>query len=144
MGKAESTSYGEGGWRRVTAWLILLLFAARALVPAGFMPTVSAANGGVGELTLVLCTQSGPVTVKVGDDGVPTERAPAPADTDTALVATCFFALSALALVPSPPTLFHRDPPFAIERAGLIAELWNLPGQATGPPLGSRAPPFFV
>ena len=58
--------------RRFLTPLLILAFALRALVPAGFMLAPSA----VGEMTVVLCTGHGPQTITLDADGKPVPATP--------------------------------------------------------------------
>ena len=55
-------------WRQM-AWLIVMVFAIRALVPTGYMPGAVALTDGL--LTVVVCTSSGAKLITIGDDGEP-------------------------------------------------------------------------
>lgn len=87
-----------GLFRSLRAWLghgALLAFMLAALVPAGFMPVVSARTG---DLSIILCTGSGAVAVSAdalaGDD----TKAPAAPAHDLPCI---FAALAAPLLAPS-------------------------------------------
>ncbi len=116
-----------------TLWLVLALFALKALVPQGFMP---AAQQG----TLIqLCSAAGTIWV-----AGPAKHGDAPDERHAAQAATCPMGamLAAVALPPSPAPLLAASGimthPLAARAPPLVAE-----GSPPGPPLGARAPPFF-
>jgi hypothetical protein len=65
--------------RRWLSLMMLVVFAARALVPAGFMLEASAA--GDGTMTIVICTGQGTQIISLDADGKPIPPKPAHADT---------------------------------------------------------------
>ncbi len=87
--------------RRLASLLIIVFFAARGLVPAGFMPA-AAADGTIG---LVICTGHGAQAIAVGEDGKPSK----PTQKPSGNAGVCPFAASAplalaepLAILPHP------------------------------------------
>ncbi len=126
-----------GLFRSVRAWLAhgaLLAFMLAALVPAGFMPVVSARTGA---LTITLCTGNGAVAVSADALGDGASKAPVAPGHDL----PCIFAalgapllappLLALPLVlPLPGAVL--PPPLRLVLAG--RGLPAPPPPATGPP----------
>ncbi|MBB1624712.1 DUF2946 family protein [Achromobacter sp. UMC71] len=115
-----------------TLWLVLALFALKALVPQGFMP---AAQQG----TLIqLCSAAGTIWV-----AGPAKHGDAPDERHAAQAAACPMGamLAALALPPSPAPRLASSAvmahPLAARAPPPVAE-----GFLRGPPLGARAPPF--
>ncbi len=115
-----------------TLWLVLALFALKALVPQGFMP---AAQQG----TLIqLCSAAGTIWV-----AGPARHSDAPDERHAAQAAACPMGamLAALALPPSPAPALASSAvmahPLAARAPPPVAE-----GFLRGPPLGARAPPF--
>lgn len=116
-----------------TLWLVLALFALKALVPQGFMPATQ-------QGTLIqLCSAAGTIWV-----AGPAKHSDAPDERHAAQAATCPMGamLAAVALPPSPAPLLAAGSimahPLAARAPPLVAE-----GSPPGPPLGARAPPFF-
>lgn len=114
-------------------WLVLMLFALKAIVPQGFMPATH--QGG----TLIqLCSAAGPIWVQG-----PSKQDNAPDERHAAQAATCpmGMALAAVAL-PSSPVL--RVAAAAIMAHPLAARAPPAPGHVSliGAPLGARAPPL--
>lgn len=115
-------------------WLVLLLFALKAIVPQGFMPATQ--QGG----TLIqLCSAAGPIWVQG-----PSRQDDAPDERHAAQAATCpvGMALAAVALPPSPVLLVATA---AIMAHPLAARAPPAPAHPSriGAPLGARAPPFL-
>lgn len=115
-------------------WLVLMLFALKAIVPQGFMPATH--QGG----TLIqLCSAAGPIWV-----AGPSKQDNAPDERHAAQAATCpvGMALAAVALPPSPVLLSAA---LAVMAHPLAARAPPGPVHAsiTGAPLGARAPPLF-
>jgi len=116
-----------------TLWLVLELFALKAMVPQGFMP---AAQQG----TLIqLCSAAGTIWV-----AGPAKHSDAPDERHAAQAAACPMGamLAAVALPPSPAPLLASTAvmahPLAARAPPAVAE-----GFLPGPPLGARAPPLF-
>lgn len=115
--------------------LILALFFLRALVPAGFMPDLAAAQDGV--ITITICTPQGISTILLDENGAPVDpdRTPEPQTGDH-----CWFASAGAIDLPETP----RNP----IPASLTQDVshWS-PQQTlyrergTSGPLGPRAPP---
>jgi hypothetical protein len=64
--------------RRWLSLILLVVFAARCLVPAGFM--LEASSSGDGTMTMVICTGQGTQMISVDADGKPIPPKPAHAD----------------------------------------------------------------
>lgn len=64
--------------RRWLSLILLVVFAARCLVPAGFM--LEASSTGDGTMTMVICTGQGAQMISVDADGKPIPPKPAHAD----------------------------------------------------------------
>lgn len=116
-----------------TLWLVLALFALKALVPQGFMPAPQ-------QGTLIqLCSAAGTLWV-----AGPAKHSDAPDERHAAQAATCPMGamLAAVALPPSPAARLAASSimahPLAARAPPLLAE-----GAPPGPPLGARAPPVF-
>lgn len=119
---------------RVIARLIVGLFLLRAIVPAGFMPDLSALADG--RLTVVVCTASGPQTIELDANTEPANETPAiPSAGDFCPFGfTTQQALAVLASVVEVAIPHAADTPAITTSSGSRAD-------AVGPPLGSRAPP---
>jgi hypothetical protein len=65
--------------RRWLSLILLVVFAARSFVPAGFM--LEASSTGDGTMTMVICTGEGTQMISVDADGKPIPPKPAHADT---------------------------------------------------------------
>ena len=65
--------------RRWLSLILLVVFAARSFVPAGFM--LEASSTGDGTMTMVICTGQGTQMISVDADGKPIPPKPAHADT---------------------------------------------------------------
>lgn len=128
-----------GLFRNLRAWLghgALLAFLLAALVPAGFMPVVSARTGG---LTIILCTGNGAVAVSadaLGTDG--TSKAPVAPGHEL----PCIFAALGASLLA--PPLLALPLVLPLPRAAEPAPLRQVrsgrglpapPPPATGPPV---------
>ncbi|MEQ1711265.1 MAG: DUF2946 family protein [Hyphomicrobium sp.] len=121
-----------GSVRQWAARVLVVLFALRALVPAGFMPDFAAArDGGV---RLVICTAQGLATITIPGDGeghapnrngpqdnCPFGMMPVASNAPAPLVVTVAIALGAVET--SFPDAAHPVP------------------RRIGPALGSRGPP---
>lgn len=119
--------------RRRVALALLVLFALRSLVPAGYMPAPAAMADGL--IRMTLCDGYTTRTVLVDAEGRIVEE---PENTTADI---CDFALASLAsTLPLPdllplPSLQPRQAAAPGHQA-----LWLHP-PVRGPPLGSRAPP---
>ena len=119
---------------RFVARLTIILFALRALLPAGFMPDLGAL--GAGHLDLVLCTAQ-PGASAVPNSGAPVAPQKSPG-------ADCPFGT---ALVKSLLVPVASAVPSAFFPAVIIAppdSTGGLVPSSQGPPLGSRAPPILT
>lgn len=117
----------------IGGWLVRLLLVAslvRALIPAGFMPDFSGADG----LKLVICTASGNQLVDLDETGQPSETR------SHASEPCAFSGIGVVAL----PVIDFVDfvPPAAVADLFVPASTFGLPPVRAGPTLGSRAPPF--
>ena len=79
--------------RRWLSLIMLVVFAARCLVPAGFMLEASA--NGDGTMTMAICTGQGTQLISLDADGKP--MPPKPAHTDNGLCAYSASGTTALA-----------------------------------------------
>ncbi len=116
------------------ACLALLTLAIRALMPAGYMPSASAARHG--KLELAICSPSGAHASAWVDVEFPPEHGGAPECPFWILLAPAGLPPTPLAALPALPAILPL-PVLAAFTAGP-----SLP--ARGPPLGSRAPPRAV
>ena len=115
-------------------WLVLVLFALKALVPPGFMPATQQAG------TLIqLCSAAGTIWV-----AGPSKHSDAPDERHAAQAATCPMGamLATVALPSAPAPLLAAGTvmthPLAARAPPAIHE-----GSPPGPPLGARAPPLL-
>lgn len=115
-------------------WLVLALFALKALVPPGFMPATQQAG------TLIqLCSAAGTIWV-----AGPSKSSDAPDERHAAQAATCPMGamLATVALPSAPAPLLAAGTvmthPLAARAPPAIHE-----GSPPGPPLGARAPPLL-
>jgi hypothetical protein len=137
-GADRRVSAGSGRW---IARLLLVLFALRAAIPAGYMPDADALRDG--RFEVVVCTPTGLKTILVSFDeggGAPSDNGSQDAQTADecpfqTVVAKALIAPEAIgAALPRrarPPV--HAD---GADHAG--------PSTVPGPPLGPRAPPHAV
>ncbi len=123
--------YMKKAWQALFC-LALLALVCRALVPAGYMPHHSEQSG----LSMTFCTAQGEVVTLFVDGGA------APQDDHPAGLDCPYGVLASQALLP------HLDTPL-LAYTVMYARLHYLPPPlalpslpASGPPLGSRAPPF--
>ncbi|SSW72673.1 DUF2946 family protein [Achromobacter veterisilvae] len=113
-------------------WLVMALFALKAIVPQGFMPATQ--QGGA---LIQLCSAAGPIWV-----AGPSKPGDAPDERHAAQAASCptGIALAAVALPPSPVLLTAAAAamthPLAARAPPVLAR-----SSAFGGPLGARAPP---
>jgi hypothetical protein len=121
---------------RLAAGTLIFIFMLRALIPAGFMPDAKAL--GEGRLELVICTSAGERLAHAIDldDGN--------GETETWAGANCPYHLSlSQAFAPGADVA-----PVAVEFARIALPVVSaaavLLPPALGPPLGQRAPPFFL
>ncbi|MGY6272221.1 DUF2946 family protein [Achromobacter denitrificans] len=115
-------------------WLVIALFALKAMVPQGFMPATQ--QGGA---LIQLCSAAGPVWV-----AGPAASSDAPDERHAAQAAGCPMgvALAAIALPPSPVLLVAAAANMAHPLAARAPPVLAWPS-ARGGPLGARAPPSF-
>ena len=122
-------------------WLLCLIAAlvlARAVIPVGFMPNVSALADGV--LEIVICSGAGIKTIALDESGAPV--APSRPHTNHVQDGLCPFATaSALAAVALISALFrpYRWPSRALFS---VDKIQFAPAYHSGA-LGPRAPPFI-
>lgn len=123
-----------GSWSAWIVHVLLLAFALRALVPAGYMPDFGALSKGV--YKVVICTSAGSKSITVDADGhsVP-DNSGAHGDQPCA-----FSGLAAKAL-PNPQSIAIALP--LLREADQFEVLSVvLPPARAGPVLGSRGPPL--
>jgi hypothetical protein len=125
--------------RRVRVWLghaLLVAFVLKALIPAGFMPDFSGADGG--SFKIVICTANGTKIVDADVDGTPHDGPVA-----KHMGEPC--ALGSLAVLTLPDLLATVASP-ATDAASLapLQLSVSLPPARAGPANGSRAPPFLA
>ncbi|MBV7407907.1 hypothetical protein [Maritimibacter sp. DP1N21-5] len=114
--------------------LALVLILSIGLLPRGIMP------GWTGDgMTMVLCTGTGPLEVRMGADGVPVPVGDGPAETAPEADLCAWVALAAVAVAPSdqpgaevPLTLRPVEAHYAKSEAGL-GERFS-PYDSRGPP----------
>lgn len=119
--------------RRFLTVLALLSLTLRSLLPVGFMLAPSAAD----EMTVVICTGHGPLTVTLDVDGKPVPAKPKL--TDAGLCA--YASPGATTLADAAPALAARDVLYARSLVRLhvaMAVALRLPGATSprGPPTG--------
>ncbi len=127
-----SSVFRQGRAASLLLMLLLAAFAARALMPAGFMPSIAAD----GSYELVICSGMGEKTIRVSADGTPLQDQGAPQSGDGA----CAFQLTSLQkiipliayiLLPLP----EMDEYFAMEHASALSSGVAIsPYPARGPP----------
>lgn len=120
---------------RLTAAVVLLMLFARFALPNGFMPTVSPSDGG---LVLSFCSSQ-----PVAPPGAGVQAGHGDVD-DKSLAAECPFGVLAMPSVLPDAGLDHVVIAFAAMPQPARAYRAVPPLPATGPPLGSRAPPFIL
>lgn len=120
-----------------TALIVLLatVFAARALVPSGFMPDAKAGP----HLAFVVCTAFG-AKAFIPDDGTGTPKGAPASDHNHSSTAPCHFSLTGpiaacgvgtlAALVLGPPALGRMGP----ADSGAPTIVWPIVGTPRGPP----------
>ena len=119
--------------RRWLSLILLVVFAARCFVPAGFM--LEASSSGDGTMTMVICTGQGTQMISVDADGKPVPPKPAHADTSI-----CPYSASGTtALASFEPLELEAQVYEAAVTYGLTAQLFRAtpkPGatSARGPP----------
>lgn len=122
--------------------LTVLAFVMRALVPQGFMPAAQTMPDG--KLVLSFCTAGGmqmSLPMSLGSDSASADAAPADAASGT----DCPFGLLAAQAMPPAPVLELLHGAVATRDATVAFGYQTLPPlPAQGPPLGSRAPPFYL
>lgn len=119
---------------RRTTWLIVMVFAIRALVPNGFMLSSVAATDGL--LTVVVCTSSGPKLIAIGSDGHPVEHR----DHGKAVPDCPYGPMPAVTLSDHPIKLATERSSSSIERTRqlefVLARRYREFSQAREPPFG--------
>ncbi|MES2058270.1 MAG: hypothetical protein V4564_20205 [Pseudomonadota bacterium] len=122
--------------------LILALFACamlvRALVPAGWMPTVGA-NGGI---VISMCTGMGAVEMVLAPDGTLHEKAPAKHDGTTDH--PCTFAGLGQAFAAADPIPMPVLPPATFTAPPLTPHLVSIGRGLAAPPPPQTGPPILV
>ncbi len=115
-------------------WLLLLAalaLVARALLPAGFMPSQQALQDG--RLVLTICSPGGAVTT----------LAPEPADTATSSADCAFALVNAPTLPAGVAALALPLPPAGLDTPARVHPRAP-PAPLLGSPLGPRAPPVDI
>ncbi len=131
---------GSAARARGVLWLALLALALRALVPAGYMPDARALHDG--RLEVTFCSAAGDLSA-LALALSPGDKNKAGHETAEAGALCPFGLLAHVAPAPAPaltPLLL------AAGRHALPAPARDAPPvrTASGPPLGSRAPPFLA
>jgi hypothetical protein len=116
--------------RKLLSLLLVLAFAARCLVPAGYMLAPASADG---DWSVVVCTGHGPL--RIDFDGNPPD-APVKGD-----VAACAFATIAAFALPSLDLLPTPQPAGEPQRLAIASSVVSIP--RTSPPLPARGPPVL-
>lgn len=123
---------------RTALWLVAFALLLRAFVPVGYMPDAHASRDG--RVAITFCTAAG--DVKVMDVLLGTQRADADHKDESSALADCAFAVLAHLAQDLPstinPVLVQVSQPLTLP---VIAQRIVAANLATGPPLGSRAPP---
>lgn len=117
--------------------LLVVAFAFRAIIPAGFMPDLVAL--GQERIEIVICTGTGPQIIEVDGNGQPVEPT-----SPGGVSVECLFATSLATAVLSPTVgegeiarLEHGQLSFGSDETVLRVAI-------QGAPLGSRAPPYLL
>jgi len=125
---------------RLMAWLVLAVFAARAVIPAGFMLDVAALAAD--RYSIVICSPEGLKTITLDANGAPVSEPRQQGKHQQAEAGSkCPFAIAITKALPLPEFLaavLPLETPRTI--AWRIAAL-ELPPILAGPPAGARAPP---
>ncbi|MFM9827463.1 MAG: DUF2946 family protein [Sphingomonas sp.] len=121
-------------YQKVAALLLAAALAIRIIVPAGFMPTQTAAG-----IEIAICSGQGPMQIVIGSDGVPR---PADHHEGSDVSGHCAFAATGLAMLsPIAPDLHLASVAFAMVRALAPKVVPSIVDQTRRrPPL--RAPPL--
>lgn len=132
--------FKEGTLRRWLAHLLLLAFALRALIPAGYMPDFTVAAHGAFKVVICSAASSSPIQVDLLDgSGSPTDQTEKHSKHASDICA--FTGIAAIAL----PDL-QIEPLLLLEFAAIALTYplaVTLPPVRAGPALGARAPPRF-
>lgn len=123
----------QGALRQWVASLLTLLFAARALIPTGYMPDFSAAAEGV--LKVVICSAGGAKSVVFDADGMPLPH-PKGDQHEQPCAFTGMAAVSMPVIEALPLELLDFQASPVSPRLAV-----QLPPARAGPQLGSRGPP---
>jgi hypothetical protein len=110
---------------------MMILFALRALVPAGVMPDLGALGGW--QLNFVICTAHGDTEMPVAPDSGAPQKLPG---------ADCPFGMTLAKSLALPSLLVLELPSLAQSRFVPATAFAGLLPPPLGPPLGSRAPPL--
>ena len=121
--------------RRLLVKLLVLCFFLRALVPAGFMPDLSAARDGV--ITITICTAYGISTISLDENGDPIDPEETPEQQSGDL---CRFASAGSIDLPEPPREVTASG-FVLYAALQSPRDTITHGRRIAGPLGPRAPP---
>lgn len=132
---------GWSGTGRWLAHLLLVLFALRAIAPAGYMPDPAALQDG--RFEIVVCTPAGLKTIMAAPDRAgPTDDE---RSSDDLSATECPFqrVMAKALVVPG-----QDGAPVRWTQPAIPGEMWGrtvMPRSAPpGPPLGPRAPPPFT
>lgn len=120
-------------WRRWLSQLLLTLFIARALFPAGFMPDFR--RDGSAIFQVVICTAYGSKSVTLEADGKTV-----PGETAQHHDQPCAFSGLAFAILAAPQGAALNLPVFEVSAVAPPLAV-TLPPSRAGPQLGSRGPP---
>ena len=132
------STYGRSAKSRWVATLVAVAVVARAIVPVGFMPNISALSDGV--LEIVICSAAGIRTIAVDESGAPV--APSRPYSNHAQDGLCPFATAtALTLVALIVALFgpYRWP----TRFFFTPDKTHFAPSYHSGALGPRAPPLL-
>jgi hypothetical protein len=127
--------------RELFAFALILSIFVQALVPSGWMPARSTADG---RITLSICSISGAKTVVVDRNG---EIVAGPASEDSSddqnnhLDQICPFATGNLLALADPLPKSFAFVASTFKRTGLHFDKLTIVAGYAGPPIGSRAPP---
>ena len=122
--------------RFLASWLLAMAMAIGGLIPHGFMPKVDADTG---LLEMVICTEHGAVTIRIGADGEPVEDAPQSEDR-TKAPAKCAFAVNTVSMASISLVLHAPIERHASEALGAYDYRQNAGHDAIGALL-ARGPP---
>ena len=128
-------------YRRASSWVramniaLIFIFAARALIPTGYMPDFSSLSKGT--LSVVICSGSGLKTVLLDQDGKPLPTH----DQSDHHHPCAFTGLAAITVTDFAPLAFAQ---WFNASAAVWFEKTSPALHRIGPPLGSRGPPMIA